>query len=509
MILTNEVRSKFSVFLFLEDVDQGTDLRGHLAISGYEVFMFRDQDMVIDRVREAAPHVLIFEIEALQTSLSEFVEKVLDANPEVLFLPLVSASQALALNDYREFNFAGIVTKGEERDLRLLWQVDQICSELYFQYQNEQLLDAKHELEKKLEMQESELLTLRDRNQQLSQELAAIEPFEAPAEIGLYEKASSKEEVLEIFLRHLEQKFLRRNQKLHAIILKFLPTVQSFVATQALGLDLERLKGIGARLEKDESEDLFGFLASGKFPAQLIQLVEQGLQVSSFVGKPLLLPDSVEALIVFWTQDGKLQASDFENEFIVFQLIYRSVYMARRLRESDTTDPVTDLETRDFYLKKLDEEIARSRRLQKAVSVVKVSVDHLPEIEQAYGAGQRNAVLRTIGTLIKRTSRVNDFTCRTDENEITLILPHCARKGAAIRAERIRRMVENHSFNLSGHRVTLSCGISEYPSLCSSSADLEQTAGQALQFIQDKGGNKVCLYRAKQDFKPDFDVPPL
>lgn len=505
MILDPDIRSQFTVFLFLEDLNQGADLRGQLAVSGYEVFMFRDQDLVIDRVREAAPHLLVFEIEALQTTLSEFVDAVLEANPEVLFLPLATAQQAMPLQDYREFNFAGLVTKGEERDLRLLWQVDQICSELFFQYQNESLLDEKGELEKVLDSRDEEIRRLRERNN----ELEAIEPFEAQRELELYANVRSKEEAVDVFLKHLQQKCLRRDQELHALVLKFLPTVQSFVATQSLNLEIENLKGIGARLEKEEAADLFAFLQSGRFPSQLIQLMDQGFQVGSFVGKPLLLPDSVEALFVLWVKGGGLQAADFENEFVMLQLVYQNIHLLRRLKDSDPRDPVTDLEIRDFYFKKLEEEVARARRLQKAVSVVKVSIDHLTEIEQAYGVGGRDSVLRTVATLIRRTSRVNDLTCRSEDNEISLILPHCARKGAAIRAERIRRMIENHAFNLGAHRVSVSLGVSEYPSLCGSSEDLEKTTAQALNFIQEKGGNKVCLYRPRQDFKPDFDVPPL
>ena len=368
-----------------------------------------------------------------------------------------------------------------------------------------QLFDQKSELEKKLESRDNEMKSLEKKNIQMG----AVENFEAVRELKVYEPARSKEELLDVFLKQIEQKYLRRNQRLQALVLKFLPTVQSFVATLSLNLDLEKLKGIGARLEKEESENLEAFLQAGSLPVQLRQLLDQGLKVTDFASRALFVPGSIEALLVFWVEGAKIEAADFENEFAFFQLSYQNLHLSRRLQELDLRDSVTDFEGRDFYFKHLDDEIARARRLQKPVSVIKIAVDHLPEIEQAYGIANRNAIFRTVATLIKRSSRVNDDCCRTDDNEISLILPHSARKGAAIRAERIRRLVENHSFNLSGHRVTLACGVSEYPSLCSSSEELEKTALQALNFIQEKGGNKVCLYRARTDFKPDFDVPPL
>jgi diguanylate cyclase (GGDEF)-like protein len=115
--------------------------------------------------------------------------------------------------------------------------------------------------------------------------------------------------------------------------------------------------------------------------------------------------------------------------------------------------------------------------------------------------------LKAIATLIKRTTRVNDYACRTGPVEVSLVLPHCSKKGAAIRGERLRRAIESHSFSLSGVHVSVSTGISEYPTLCSTTEELDLTAAQALRYVVDKGGNKVCLFKAPDSFKPDFEVP--
>ena len=117
--------------------------------------------------------------------------------------------------------------------------------------------------------------------------------------------------------------------------------------------------------------------------------------------------------------------------------------------------------------------------------------------------------MRSIAAIVKKTSRINDMACRTDDNEISLILPHCSRKGAALRTERLRRIVENHSFTISGVKITISSGVSEYPSLASNAEDLAAGASQALHFISTHGGNKVCLYKPPQEFKPDFEVPSV
>jgi diguanylate cyclase (GGDEF)-like protein len=155
----------------------------------------------------------------------------------------------------------------------------------------------------------------------------------------------------------------------------------------------------------------------------------------------------------------------------------------------------------------LEEEMQRAKRLQKPLSLVRISIDQFAQIEVTMGRTNRDLILKAVAALLKKTSRVNDICCRTDENRISLLLPHSGQKGSTLRAERIRRMIENHSFAMSGLKVTVSCGVSEYPSLVNKPEELDASVNQALQFVVSRGGNRVCLFRPAGDFKPEFDVP--
>jgi GGDEF domain-containing protein len=73
----------------------------------------------------------------------------------------------------------------------------------------------------------------------------------------------------------------------------------------------------------------------------------------------------------------------------------------------------------------------------------------------------------------------------------------------------LRRIIEGHSFGVSDLKITISCGVSEYPSLSTGAEDLEASASKALEFIVSRGGNKVCLFKPIEEFKPDFEVPPM
>ncbi|MGZ5279108.1 MAG: GGDEF domain-containing protein, partial [Pseudobdellovibrionaceae bacterium] len=399
-----------------------------------------------------------------------------------------------------EYNFAALIPQGPQLPIRAVWELDQVCQNLYRLNQNESLLDERTQL--KAELQEA-----KNQTQQANKQFIALQAQKQapPPEVSLshkmeiYEGASSKEDYLQIFLKQLP---------CLGIFFKFLPTVNSFVATFAKGLEIEAIKGVGSRLRPDEVENLLPQLQSGQLPQAVNELMHEGLKVPKFFFKPVMVHRGLDGLLVFWKNDS-FDMREIENSFLIFHLLYQQAHLIKRNEGFDIYDPITELYNRTFFIKKLEEEIARARRIEKAISVVRMSIDHFVEIEQSFGRSNRDLILRTIASIVKKTSRVNDMTCRTEDNEISLILPHCARKGAALRAERLRRIIEGHSFGVNDLKITISCGVSEYPSLSSGASDLEASASKALEFIVSRGGNKVCLFKPIEEFKPDFEVPPM
>ncbi len=494
-----ELRSQFTVFVFLPEVELSSELKQTFASSGYETFMFIDQDLMIDRVRQAAPHVLLFSAEALQSGMSEFVQLILDANPEVRLICLSSAAATPSLSEYREFGMSQILLPGEFLAERALWAVDGACEALALTYQNETLLEQSQNSDRSAQ-------ELRRSVENLQHDLANASL--APAVETLLErfhKTISKEEMITSYLNWFSDR--HEKSELRCIFFKFLPTVMSFVATQGFNLDLERARGVGAKLKTEESKALMQLMFERRLPGSLVQLMREGFGVQDYFTLPLLLQNQVEGIFVFWGIEESKLSSVTWPEFLIFQMIYQNSHYAKRNEALETEDPVTQLFNRAYFHRMLEEEISRSRRLTKAVSIVKIAIDRFAEIEKDFGPANRDLILRSVATLVKKTSRIYDHTCRTGDAEIAMILPHCTRIGAALRAERLRKAIESHSFAINGVHVTVTLGVSEYPTLARYADELDQSSSQALEFMKTRGGNKVCMYKPREDFKPDFEVP--
>lgn len=484
------VASQFTVYVYSRDLDSGAGAKVSLAHAGYDAYFFEDTDALEARVAEKAPHIVVFPTLALTMGLSDFIEKILKMNGEIRFVLIAHPSQFETLASYNDYGLVDIV--GDDTlalPERVLWAVDRACEKLYLTYQNEQLLE-------KLNQQPTDARP--DAGPVAGSDAASAPVFSVLDRVSDYATANSKEELI--------QKFFEVTGVEKALFLKFLPTVSSFVVTNAAGIPSENFQGVGCKLEGPEAKDLATQIALGVVPPTLGKLMKDAFQLDPVRLRPLLAHGQLEGLVVTEFLATHVEAK-FVEDFALFSIYFGLRGLEKRVEALEVTDTVTGVYNKQFYTARLTEEISRARRIQQPLSVVKLALDDFFELEASLGEAARDQILKNLADVIMKTSRTNDFTCRSGQNEFALILPHAPRQGAMIRAERLRRIVAGTQMLDNGLKISISLGISEYPTLCRTADQLDESSTKALTHIQDKGGNKLCLSKAPVDHKPDFVVP--
>lgn len=486
--------SQFTIYVFTTNVDLGASVKVYLSQAGYDAYFFQDKETLDQRLRENAPHVLVFSTASLAGSLSDFVSSVQEVNDDIKFIAVSAASQFEVLAQYNSFGFVDVISdEPTALESRVVWATDRACEKLYLTYQNEQLFDDLQVTKEKME--EAHAAAVKS--------MQEAQPKKPPGpsiamRIAEYRSAQSKEDLI--------QKYLNRLENASCVYFKYLPSVRSFVATHAHGVPTSDIQGVGVQLESADLKEMSSLLAMGLLPVRFTEMAREAFKLVPPKALPLYAHNALEGVFVYSGSMSAADISSLSEEFTIMSLCYTNFALERKVDSLEVQDFVTELYNRNYYHKILNDEVSRSRRLKQPISVVKVALDDFYEIESSLGEAVRDEILKSVATVITKTSRTNDVTCRTAVNEMAMILPHCSKKGAALRAERLRRIIEGTSFLDNGMKVSVSLGISEFPSLCDSAKTLDESATKALLHITDKGGNKICLYKASEGHRPEFEV---
>jgi diguanylate cyclase (GGDEF)-like protein len=136
--------------------------------------------------------------------------------------------------------------------------------------------------------------------------------------------------------------------------------------------------------------------------------------------------------------------------------------ITEQLRLSATTDELTGLNNRRFFMHSLDIEVARARRSGAPLSVAVVDVDYFKRVNDKYGHGGGDEVLRALARIFEAIMRTGDVVGRLGGEEFAILMPDTDEIQARIACERLRGAIAGRKIRLaSGEEIaiTLSTGI--------------------------------------------------
>jgi diguanylate cyclase (GGDEF)-like protein len=160
-----------------------------------------------------------------------------------------------------------------------------------------------------------------------------------------------------------------------------------------------------------------------------------------------------------------------------------------------TTDGLTQVYNKRYFLETLEREFARSSRYKRDLALVLFDVDHFKRVNDSHGHLAGDAVLKGLAQLVQRHVRKQDVLARYGGEEFALLLPESNVAQSTATAEKIRTLVERHAFEAEskGIRVTLSLGVAglrpdvERPDL------LVREADEELYRAKRSGRNRTCV----------------
>jgi diguanylate cyclase (GGDEF)-like protein len=194
-----------------------------------------------------------------------------------------------------------------------------------------------------------------------------------------------------------------------------------------------------------------------------------GSAVLSLLGD-LLVVSSHGSLVPYW--NAAVQFSVFALFALALAALRASL---TRERLASRVDYVSGLANWRAFAEVAEAEIARMRRFGRPLTLVYTDCDDFKDINDRFGHGEGDRVLRQIGASLRDTTREVDTVARLGGDEFVVMLPETGPEAADRAVKRMRDRIRE-TMSASERPVTLSFGVATF---CEPPASLDVMVGSA------------------------------
>lgn len=169
------------------------------------------------------------------------------------------------------------------------------------------------------------------------------------------------------------------------------------------------------------------------------------------------------------------------------------MYMAANM------DKLTESFNKAYFQEHLETEIIKSKNIGTPLTLLVLDLDKFKVLNDTYGHLAGDYVLKEVARIIRLQGiREGDIFARYGGEEFVILLPKTALKQGFEIAERIRKIVEMHTYNFEDKKlqVTTSVGVADYREGVNTGDDLFKRADKALYISKEKGRNQANFFRS-------------
>ncbi|MGB7548844.1 MAG: diguanylate cyclase [Terracidiphilus sp.] len=162
-----------------------------------------------------------------------------------------------------------------------------------------------------------------------------------------------------------------------------------------------------------------------------------------------------------------------------------------QMRHNAEHDGLTGLWNHRIIMDRLRGEVERSRRDGTPVSVILADLDHFKKINDTFGHTAGDMVLKEISAILQNLVRSYDWAGRYGGEEFLLVLPGASLEGARLRAEQMRKAIEDAGPISGGKTIQTTASFGVVSGFPSDYEAMIQSADEALYRAKNSGRNCV------------------
>ncbi len=162
------------------------------------------------------------------------------------------------------------------------------------------------------------------------------------------------------------------------------------------------------------------------------------------------------------------------------------------------TDKLTGLANRHYFDQKLEEEALYADYARKPLNVLMFDIDNFKRFNDTYGHIWGDKLLSLFGDIVMQNIRKTDIPVRYGGEEFIVLIGDLDMETVKGIGDRIRGQLEKQNLNVGNEetkcKVTVSCGIAQYPTHSKDIKEVVNFADKALYYAKEIGKNIVVSY---------------
>ena len=230
---------------------------------------------------------------------------------------------------------------------------------------------------------------------------------------------------------------------------------------------------------------------------------EPNHQYNSVIGAPIIIDGESRGSIFLERLQKKPFLSNDEKDLELVgkilgsALFWKSEY--EKIHINATHDGLSGLLNHQTFKERFSVEILRAARFQQKMAVMIFDLDKFKKVNDTLGHQYGDYVIQSVAKIMQDNVRAVDVVARYGGEEFAIILINSDADMSNIVAQRIVDNIADFNFNMDGVKtsITISGGMSEYPTHSDNTKDLIELADQAMYATKQNGGNGIMTYKVE------------
>ncbi len=232
----------------------------------------------------------------------------------------------------------------------------------------------------------------------------------------------------------------------------------------------------------------------------------------SVLASPIIIEGESRGSIVLERVDAQpFSSMDVNDLDLIGQVLGSALrwrYEYKKIYTNATHDGLSGLFNHQTFKERFSDEIQRAARFQQKMAVMIFDLDKFKKVNDTLGHQYGDYVIQTVSKILQDNVRAVDVVARYGGEEFAVILINTTAVMSNMVAQRIVDNIADYEFSMDGvdTRVTISGGMSEYPTHSENTKELIELADQAMYATKQKGGNGIIIHN--KDEKTGEQVNP-